>query len=647
MCGIGGFLGRFDESLLDRFVKNLAHRGPDGFGAWHDGQAGIGLAHRRLSIIDLSAAADQPMAGVGGRYAIAFNGEIYNFRTLHAQLGDYDINRNSDTAVLAPLYDRFGPAMLERLQGMFAFALWDARERELFIARDHAGIKPLYYARTARGLLFASELKALANIDGVDMSADAAALADYLTLLWSPGERTPARGIRKLLPGHWLRARLRDGHVEIDIERWYAPPQAPLTRPSPPYDDTLTPDGLRELLDTVVADQCTSDVPVGAFLSGGVDSSALVAGMVANARAGLGPAPAQTYCIGFADAGLSAEGFSDDLDYAKTVAAHLGVPFTPMIVEQSAILERLPGLAAMLDEPTADPAPLFVEDICRRARADGIKVLLSGTGGDDVMTGYRRHLTGRLRQKLGPLAPGAGTLLALAAPVLGGARSRRAGQLAGLLAGSDDEFLSRAFMTNSRPDAWKLLAPDLRAQLGSRSPNALQMAVEESRGQDLVDRLLRLELAGFLPDHNLNYGDKASMASGVEVRVPFTDRRVIAFMSGVDPVRKLRGTQLKAFFKDAMATRLPQGVIHRSKTGFGAPIRVWLTGPGREFVRHALFARADSWFDRSGVERLWRDTQAGRVDGAYTILALCMCEWWRNSFERPITAATIGTRLSA
>jgi asparagine synthase (glutamine-hydrolysing) len=634
MCGIAGFLGDHPARLLTDFATRLAHRGPDGEGVWSDLDHGVGLAHRRLGIIDLSAAASQPMSAVEGRYRIVFNGEIYNFRSLQKELGAYDYNHASDTAVLAPLYDRYGPAMLQRLEGMFAFALWDRARRELFLARDHAGLKPLYYATTPKGLVFASELKALIGVDGIDADPDAAALADYLTLLWSPGERTPLRGIKKLPPGHWMRARRAAGDVRVAIDRWHAPPQAPIENGVPRYDEGLRPRRLLTLLDDVVAEQCASDVPVGAFLSGGLDSSALVASMVANAERGRGPRPAMTYCIGFAGAGMRAEGFDDDLTYAKIVAEQLKAPLTPMLVEEATVLAGLPGLARMLDEPTADPAALFVRDICARAREDGVTVLLSGAGGDDVMTGYRRHLTARLRQQLAcgrglaSSAAEAGSGCRLLSP----AQRRRAAQLAELLRGDDEAFLQRAFRANSDSDAWRLLRPDLRERLAEDANDALTRAMRESAGQDLVDRLLHMERAGFLPDHNLNYCDKASMSVGVEVRAPFTDRRVLDFMAGVSPGRKLRGWRLKAFLKEAMASRLPRQVIHRGKTGFGAPIRGWLIGSGRELVEDALLGdRASDWFDRAAVEELWRRTSARDADGAYSILAACMCVWWRES----------------
>lgn len=630
MCGIAGFLGDFHPRVLDDFQQRLAHRGPDGFGLWKDEKAKVGLAHRRLSIIDLSTAASQPMKAVDGRYMVIFNGEIYNFKALVPLLKKrgYKFNENSDTAVLAPLYDAFGVEMLDMLEGMFAFAIWDSKERELFVARDHLGIKPLYYANLPEGLVFASELKALLGVRGLKTGPDAAALAEYLTFLWTPSERTLLQGVRKLRPGHWLKATLtKDKTVRMHIQPRYVPPQAPLVEGVPIYDRTKTPQGLLGVFDAVVAEQCVADVPLGAFLSGGVDSSAIVASMCAQ-----GHKPKATYCIGFEGAGMASEGFGEDIDFAREVAGRYDVMLNEVRVDTARVMERMPGLAFMLDEPCADPAPLFVEDISLAARADGLKVLMSGTGGDDIMTGYRRHVTARLRQKLGVLGPLAGWGLDAGSVVLRGANKRRAQRLAGLLACNDDDFLRLAFMTNSQPDAWKLLDKDLRAELAGGWRTDLDRSAEQSVGQDLVNRVLYGELHGFLPDHNLNYGDKAGMAAGVEIRVPFTDRRLLSYMADVPPELKLTGVKgAKAFFKESQKDRLPQSILTRSKTGFGAPVRGWLLGAGRGLVEETLFEKEAPFFDVKAVGNLWEQVQRGDVDGAYTMLALCMVQWWKKA----------------
>ncbi len=641
MCGIAGVVGDFGgakgKALCATLAQGLAHRGPDGEGLWHEERSGglpVGLVHRRLSIIDLSAAASQPMAAVGGRYHIVFNGEIYNYKALAAdpKLRDYAFNRASDTAVLAPLYDAYGMGFLDRLEGMFAIGLWDRETQELLLVRDHAGIKPLYYAETPRGLVFASELKALMGIAaeaGIDLTADGVALQEYVSFLWTPGERTPVRGIRKLRPGHWLRVRAKGGKgggVRTTIGRWWWPPQAPLGPRGPVYDATRTPARLLPLWDEIVAEQCTADVPLGAFLSGGVDSSAIVASMVAT-----GHAPEKTYCIGFRGADMTAEGFGDDAHYAKLVAQHLQVPLETLHIDVHETLQRLPDLAWMLDEPTADPAPFFVEAISQRARADGLKVLLSGSGGDDVLTGYRRHQSARLREMLGRFGNLAGGMAGVLAPLTRGPMRRRMERLAGLLGHDDQRFLLHAFLTNSQPDAWQLVRPSVGASeevLGWGEE--LAAAIAESDGQSLVNRLLYAELFGFLPDHNLNYGDKAGMVAGVEMRVPFTDRRLMQWMAQVNPRDKMRGLHAKAYFKTAMRGRVPDAVLDRSKTGFGAPMRVWMRGQGRTMMREALFdsPHVRALFDMPRVDALWQATQSGHVDGTYTLLGVAMCGWW-------------------
>lgn len=638
MCGIAGFLGNFGAGACERLQLSLAHRGPDGVGIFEDAQQSVGLVHRRLSIIDLSQAARQPMEAVGGRYTVVFNGEIYNFKQLAVELKfkHYDFNMASDTAVLGPLYDMLAfEDMLDKLEGMFAFAIWDAKAKELVIARDGLGIKPLYYADVPnRGLIFASELKALLPFVNTAGDPDVEALADYMTLLWSPGERTMVKGIKKLRPGHALKAKMdKNGKVAIREWRWYTPPLPKRDGDGHGvYDSFISPATVRDLLQDVVEEQCVSDVPVGAFLSGGVDSSAIVAAMVKG-----GMPPAQTYCIGFSDAGMAGEGFSDDMTYARKVAKLLKVPLKPIVVDAKGILNRLPDLAFTLDEPQADPAPLLVRDICAAARADGIKVMMSGTGGDDVFSGYRRHVTARLRQRLGGWNNLSANVLngisGMAGKMGAVALERRSGRLAGLLKGNDEAFLKGAFMTNSQPDAWHLLRADWRESLKDGWRNALDEAREESAGHDLLNRVLYMELFGFLPDHNLNYGDKASMAEGVEVRVPLIDRRLLKLMANVDPRRKLRGlTGAKHMLKQAMRHELPHDVLYRSKAGFGAPIRSWLVGDGKALVEDTLFANpiAKDWFDPKALMAFWHATKHGKVDGAYTILAVCMAVWWRE-----------------
>jgi len=628
MCGIAGFYGAQPLLLLQRMASSIAHRGPDGEGLWHDPQAQIGLAHRRLAIIDLSDAAAQPMTSCAGRYRVVFNGEIYNFRSLAEELAarGYAFNARSDTAVLGPLYDLYGPRMLERLNGIFAFAIWDSVKGELFVARDAFGIKPLYYTRTRDGVVFASELKALLCLEGLDRTIDKRALEAYLIHLWSPGSRTLLRSVSKLEPGQAMVA----GAAGVSIHTWHR--HAIGADAGPPRSARDLTGELAGLLDRVVADQCISDVPVGAFLSGGVDSSAIVAAMAAT-----GHRPARSYCIGFEDDSMVEEGFGDDLAHARLVARTLDVPLTPIIVKPAdgADIEQL---VWTLDEPQADPAGLYVGAIAAAARADGIKVLMSGAGGDDVFSGYRRHQAAVLRARLGRWGRPLGRLLS-ALPTGGVATSafgRRFARLSSLLAEDDDTFLMRAFEFNRPEDVRACLAPDVRRQNQGGETSALQPALDDSRGAHLLDRMLYMELHGFLPDHNLNYTDKAAMAHGVEVRVPYLDERVVTFAAQLPWQMKARHGQTKWLLKQAVAPRLPRAVLTRKKTGFGAPVRRWIAGRMRPLVMDTIASqsfRARNIFDVAAVEKLAADVAAGRRDGAYLILALVMIELWLRQFR--------------
>ncbi len=630
MCGIAGFLGPWPPTILEAMAAGIRHRGPDGEGTWWNEAERIGLAHRRLAIIDCTQAAAQPMASCAGRYRVTFNGEIYNFRALAAELKarGYEFNERSDTAVLGPLYDLYGPEMLGRLNGIFAFAIWDGKERRLFAARDALGVKPFYYAETGRGLAFASELKALLPMADIDRSIDKAALYDYLLHLWSPGARTMFEGVEKLLPGHYMLA--KDG-VEAEIHRWYRPPLQTLDRgrdEKPTARDAKAE--LLTLFDQVVADQCISDVPIGAFLSGGVDSSAIVASMVAT-----GHRPAKTYCVGYDGPGLEDEGFGDDLAFARDFAATLGVPLEPIVVQpmQMADLERL---VTHLEEPQADPAPLYVEAISQAARADGVKVLMSGAGGDDVFSGYRRHTAAALRALAGRHGTQVGRVARLAAQLAPGPARRRLEKMGYMLEGSDEEFLMRAFEFTPRADVDGCVSGDVRRVRRAAEPNGLEGVLASSAGAHLVDRMLLMELAGFLPDHNLNYTDKASMAAGVEVRVPFLDERLVAFAGRLAPDLKVHRGRPKWLLRQALRGRLPDAILNRKKTGFGAPVRLWVAGPMRPMIED-LFASASfrhrGLFDLGGVRKLLDDTVAGKRDGAYLILAIVMVELWLRRFQ--------------
>jgi asparagine synthase (glutamine-hydrolysing) len=628
MCGIAGYLGSFGPELLARMSRAIAHRGPDDHGSWYDPAARVGLAHRRLSIIDLRPEGRQPMTNEDGTLQITFNGEIYNFKELRERLltRGHVFKSRSDTEVLLHLYEEEGPDFLKALNGIFAFALWDGRRRQLLLARDGFGVKPLYYAELPRGVLFGSELKALLECPELPREIDAEALHAYLAYLWAPAPHTMLRAVRKLPAGRAML--LRDQRIE---QEWtfYDLPYDGRRRQGEAAELALE---LRAHLETAVERQMVSDVPVGAFLSGGLDSSSVVAAM---RRAGAGP-DLPCYSIGFGDDDF--DGNPGDLPYARRVAAHLGVDLREIRVGPE-IIDDLERMLYQLDEPQADPAPINVLLIAEQARRDGIKVLLSGAGGDDIFSGYRRHHALLLERYWSWLPP------TLRAPLAAWARHAGAEpawrrKLAKLLLNAEappEQRLCRAFEWSPDPLRRGLYASDLRAELAAIETSAplVRTLARIPDEPDRLNRMLYLEGKHFLADHNLNYTDKMGMAAGIEIRVPLLDPDLVAFAVGLPPELKQKGSVGKMLFKQAMTPVLPPDVVHRPKTGFGLPVRRWLRGELAGWVEELLSPRAlatRGWFEPAAVQTLLRLNQAGRVDASYTIFSLLCLEIWARLF---------------
>lgn len=625
MCGIAGFSGRFEPELLPRMGAAIAHRGPDDVGNFFDVSAGIGLVHRRLSILDLSPLGHQPMSDPTGRVTIVFNGEIYNFRELRRELESRGVvfRSHSDTEVLIHLYLERGDAFLTALNGIFGIALWDRESRRLVVARDGLGVIPLYVGQTPRGLVFASEMKALLQAEDLSLELDPHALAAYVSLLWCPSPRTPLATVKKLEPGVALE--VRGGMVSRSWQFYELPYGEPRARLSTAAAATH----VREVIRSAVHRQLVSDVPVGAFLSGGLDSSAVVA----FAREVTPKLPCFT--IGLELGASEGEGFADDLPYAKKVAAALGVELAVVQVGEE-MADHLRDMVWALDEPQADMAPLNALFIARLARANGIKVLLSGAGGDDVFTGYRRHAAlsvDRFWEAVPPHARGAlarsARMIPPRLPLL-----RRVRKLVGGVAGDADDRLIRMFEWVPREDASALLAPELRARVGAESPLATSLE-RCPPGATRLERMLFLEAKHFLADHNLPYTNKMGMAAGVEVRVPLLDKEVVAAAARLPDGYKQHGPTGKWIFRKAMEPLLPRDVIYRPKTGFGVPLRRWLRGPLAGLVRETLSEdrlRRRGIFDPSRVRALVDRDAAGHEDAAHSILALVCVELWASLF---------------
>jgi asparagine synthase (glutamine-hydrolysing) len=634
MCGIGGFQGQFDRDLLERMNAIMAYRGPDDSGVYYNPESCTGLAHRRLSIIDLSTSGHQPMWDITNTCAITFNGEIYNYHELRKSLSKdgFSFHSQTDTEVLLNLYLRDGYDMLRNLNGIFAFTIHDSRAGTLFVVRDGFGVKPLYYTHTPKGFLFASELKALLLEPSVTREIDPTAIHYYLSYLWAPAPQTMLAKVKKLEPGATLI--VKAGEI-VKHGRFYNIPVARGDE-SMPFDEAVTQ--VRQSFEVAVERQMVADVPVGAFLSGGLDSSSICA--VARKYCSAGQ-KLQCFTI---DTGSSDEGFASDLPYAKSVARHLGVELHIMPVHQDG-MQNLEKLIYHLDEPEADPAAINVMFIASLAREHNIKVLLSGTGADDIFGGYRRHLAVTLQKHWARLPAGTRLFLyniiakaPLQIPLL-----RRLKKFLQSGAMNGNNRIAGYFHWIDPSHENMLYGEWMRRHLADEPFSAPLMKSLDELAPEVPDlhRMLYLDQKHFLIDHNLNYTDKASMSVGVETRVPFLDRDLVALAAGLPPNMKQRGRIGKYVLKKAMVADLPSEVINRPKTGFGVPLRGWIKNDMSALINEYLgneSIRYRGIFDPKGVRRLINLDKAGHIDAAYTILALICIEMWMRMFvDKPIT----------
>jgi len=629
MCGIAGHFGRFDESLLASMAKVIAHRGPDGNGTWRSSDNGLGLAHRRLAIIDLSPAGHQPMMDPDGKAIIVFNGEIYNYKDLRVKLEAQGVKfrGNSDTEVLLNLYLVHGLSMLPMLNGIFAFAIWDCSKKELVLARDQLGVKPLYISEDTRGILFSSEIKAILQDSRVSREIDTRAVRDHLTYVYAPAPRTMLTAVKKVLPGESII--IRDGKI-TSRNRWYRLPYHQdllhLSFEEAAYE-------VSEAVKKAVERQMVSDVPVGAFLSGGLDSSAVVAFAQHYSRAGV-----KLPCFTIKDNTHGSDGFSDDLPYAKKVAKHLGSELNVIDIDSS-IAHRLKETIWHLDEPLADPAAINTLLICEAARDRGIKVLLSGAGGDDLFTGYRRHYA-LSKENIWSWLPQPMRVLIRSTSQLLPKKNANFRRLSKAFAYADlpsnDRLLSY-FRWLNEDNVNGLLAPDIRSKLTSDSFCAsLASTLEEAPDNiDPLNKMLFLEKSHFLPDHNLNYGDKMSMAAGVECRVPLVDPELVSLAAKLPVSYKQRGNIGKAVFKKAMEPHLPMDAVYRPKSGFGADLRHWINHDLSELMEDTMSPEAlrnRGLFDVNGVRTLIDADRSGLTDASYSIFSMACIEIWCRQF---------------
>lgn len=624
MCGIAGAQGNLSAASLNTMLQKLSHRGPD-----HLSSISVNnthLAHARLSIIDLSALSNQPLWDIQKRACIVFNGEIYNYQLLRDELIalGYQFVSHGDAEVIINLYLHYGIAGLQKLNGMFAFALWDVFKEELLVVRDQFGVKPLYYTENSEGFYFASELKALLHVPGINQELNYDAILRTIVFLWSPGSETILKNIKKLEPGSYLIVKNNQIIHKNIFSEWpeYQPKKTSVKQ---------LQNELQDALSQSIRSQLVSDVPVGAFLSGGLDSSLIVAMAQETQKT-----PLECFTIDSVHEEGANDGFEDDLPYAQKVASLLGANLN-IIQAKSDICKLLPKMIYHLDEPQADPAPLNVLLICDRARQKGFKVLFSGAGGDDIFSGYRRHfaikidrylflLPKYLRKKIQKIGTSVFTQ---------GLRLRRFSKFVTHMHCDSDERLLSYFYWMDPKIVFELFTDEIQAQLSTEPMAALLSDLKKRSGLPALEKMLYLERRYFLVDHNFNYTDKMSMAHGVEVRVPFLDPRVTEVASKIDQKYKCRGKECKWILKKMAERYLPKSIIYRPKTGFGAPLRTWLNGDLVAWVDSLLSEEnilKRGLFKPEKVLQLLKDDRSGKADYSYSIFALICLELWFRIF---------------
>ncbi len=619
MCGIAGKYNLdgapVDPGLLRRMAATITHRGPDDEGLYVN--ASFGMIMRRLSIIDLGGGR-QPLSNEDGSVWIAFNGEIYNYLELREDLvaRGHHFKTVTDTEVIVHLYEELGEKCVEPLRGMFAFAIWDANARTLFLARDRLGKKPLYYAlRPGRTLLFASELKAILQDETVDRALDLEALDQYLSLHFIPAPASIFKQVRKLPAGHYLVCGPRGVAIK---EYWDVPVGRIEARP----DQVLS--RFEELLADAVRIRLRSDVPLGAFLSGGIDSSTVVATM-----ARLLKRPVVTVSIGFQDHGYS------ELPYAGVVARHIGSEHHERLVS-SPSPELIERVVWHLDEPFADSSAIPTYFVSQAAR-EHVTVALSGDGGDELFAGYVRHRVERIEHTLRRAAGGLGrrVLAGVAARLPRGTRGRNSLLR---LALSAEDACAMKFTGPPRLKA-DLYSPWLRAETARFDALApFRRAYRNAAAMDPLSRILYIDLKTYLVDDILVKVDRMSMAHSLEVRVPLLDHKLVEFLATLPPEWKLRGSTTKVLLRRVLDGRVPRQAFDRPKHGFVSPIGRWLRGELAQYVEETICsgqAVARGYFDPRAVRRLWTDHRDGRADREHEIWMLLALEVWHRTFVDP------------
>ena len=656
MCGIAGLISgsKVDEATVRRMASRIAHRGPDDAGVWIDQEAGIGLGHRRLSIVDLSPSGHQPMVSNDGRWVLNFNGEIYNHAHMRATLDEdhrgpanngIPWRGHSDTETLIECIAAWGlDRALEQSVGMFAFALWDRKERKLHLVRDRFGEKPLYYGWAAGSFVFASELKAIRALDGFDNAIDRRAVKALTARNYIPAPLSIYKRLFKLPPAAILTANADAFRHPLDdppaagersgaiaIRNYWSYRQTVLDGLADPIaDEHEALERLEDSLSTAIQGQSAADVPVGAFLSGGIDSSTVVALYQKHSSR-----PVRTFTIGFEEAGF------DEARYAKLVAAYLGSDHNEQYIRVKEAQQVIPALPAMYDEPFADSSQIPTHLVSRFARGQ-VTVALSGDGGDELFAGYNRYFgTARLWRAFGrlprPVRRGAGRAFGAVAPAAWNALGR-------LVPGRPNHFgtkVRKSFRTMVRADGLQnVFGSFLDEWAWQRSP-AIDGTAPVTFGADSdalsgapdTTRMMYWDAMSYLPDDILCKVDRAAMAVSLETRVPFLDHRVAAVAARIPQAMKVRGGGGKHILKRLLYQQAPKEMFERPKAGFGIPVGEWIKGPMRDWAEELLEPvrmREDGWFDADIVQQRWREHLDGHSDSTPALWSILMFEAWRR-----------------
>ncbi|MBV8686783.1 MAG: asparagine synthase (glutamine-hydrolyzing) [Alphaproteobacteria bacterium] len=647
MCGIAGLLtaGRADPALVRRMIAPIAHRGPDDQGVWTDGDAGIGLGHRRLSIVDLSPLGHQPMLSADGRWMLSYNGEIYNHLALRAELPAVAWRGHSDTETLVECIAAWGlEATLRKAVGMFAIALWDRQRRELALARDRFGEKPLYYGWAGKDFVFGSELKALREHPRFSAEIDRRALRLYAARTYIPAPFSIYRGVYKLEPGCILTVTPaaadgppsgppREGAPEagLSLARYWSYRDVMRHGLADPIgDEGEALERLERVLAEAIGGQAVADVPVGAFLSGGIDSSTVVA-----LYQKYSSIPVRTFSIGFEEAGFN------EAEYAKAVAKHLGTVHHERYVTVRETRDVIPLLPAMYDEPFADSSQIPTHLVSRFAR-EQVTVALSGDGGDELFAGYNRHfaapalwrrlsrlprpvramLGGPLSQLPSSLWSGAGSLLPGRRQPHFGSKVKKALRVAGSARSFDDVYTS--FL-----DEWSFEPSPVRGAEGGEAGFDMDFAP----GAPDTLRMMYCDATSYLPDDILCKVDRAAMAVSLETRVPFLDHRVAELAARIPMGMKVRGGKGKHILRELLYREAPRALFERPKAGFGIPVGEWIKGSLRPWAEELLDRgrmAGEGFFDADIVQRRWQEHLSGRRDSTPALWAVLMFQAWHR-----------------